>query len=79
MSQSTATARPAYDTAPIEVPHAVRIRVLGAVLIGIFLAALDQMVVGTALPKIVTDLGGNQLYTWAVTAYLVTATISGPL
>jgi EmrB/QacA subfamily drug resistance transporter len=79
MSQSTATARPAYDRAPIEVPHAVRIRVLGAVLIGIFLAALDQMVVGTALPKIVTDLGGNQLYTWAVTAYLLTATISGPL
>jgi EmrB/QacA subfamily drug resistance transporter len=54
-------------------------RVLGAVMIGVFLAALDQTVVGTALPKIITDLGGNDLYTWAFTAYLLTSTISGPL
>ena len=54
-------------------------RVLGAVMIGIFLAALDQTVVGTALPTIITDLGGNDLYTWAFTAYLLTSTISGPL
>jgi EmrB/QacA subfamily drug resistance transporter len=54
-------------------------RVLGAVMVGVFLAALDQTVVGTALPRIITDLGGNDLYTWAFTAYLLTATISGPL
>ena len=42
-------------------------------------SALDQTVVGTALPTIITDLGGNGLYTWAFTAYLLTATISGPL
>jgi EmrB/QacA subfamily drug resistance transporter len=54
-------------------------RVLGAVMVGVFLAALDQTVVGTALPRIITDLGGNSLYTWAFTAYLLTATISGPL
>jgi EmrB/QacA subfamily drug resistance transporter len=54
-------------------------RVLGAVMVGVFLAALDQTVVGTALPRIITDLGGNNLYTWAFTAYLLTATISGPL
>jgi EmrB/QacA subfamily drug resistance transporter len=54
-------------------------RVLGAVMVGVFLAALDQTVVGTALPRIITDLGGNELYTWAFTAYLLTATISGPL
>ena len=45
----------------------------------VFLSALDQTVVGTALPTIITDLGGNGLYTWAITAYLLTATISGPL
>ena len=67
------------DRAPIELPHPVRMRVLGAVMIGIFLAALDQTVVGTALPRIITDLGGNNLYTWAFTAYLLTSTISGPL
>ena len=60
-------------------PHPVRMRVLGAVMVGVFLAALDQTVVGTALPRIITDLGGNNLYTWAFTAYLLTSTISGPL
>jgi EmrB/QacA subfamily drug resistance transporter len=54
-------------------------RVLAMVMIGVFLAALDQTVVGTALPRIITDLGGNELYTWAFTAYLLTSTISGPL
>ena len=53
--------------------------ILGAVMVGVFLAALDQTVVGTALPRIITDLGGNSLYTWAFTAYLLTSTISGPL
>ncbi len=67
------------DRAPIELPHPVRMRVLGAVMVGVFLAALDQTVVGTALPRIITDLGGNDLYTWAFTAYLLTSTISGPL
>src|SRR5947209_19124724 len=53
--------------------------VLGAVLLALFLAALDQNVVGTALPRIVTDLGGNELYTWVVTAYLLTSTVTVPL
>ena len=57
----------------------VRMRILGAVMVGIFLAALDQTVVGTALPRIVTELNGNELYTWVITAYLLTSTISGPL
>jgi len=67
------------DRPPVVLPHPVRMRVLGAVMIGVFLAALDQTVVGTALPRIITDLGGNDLYTWAFTAYLLTSTISGPL
>jgi len=57
----------------------VRLEILGAVLLGIFLAALDQTIVGTALPRIVTDLQGNDVYVWAFTAYLLTATVSGPL
>jgi EmrB/QacA subfamily drug resistance transporter len=44
-----------------------------------FLSALDQTVVGTALPRIVTDLAGNELYVWVVTIYLLTATVSGPI
>lgn len=69
----------AFDRAPIELPHRVRMEILGAVLLGILLAALDQTIVGTALPRIVTDLKGNDVYTWAFTGYLLTATASGPI
>jgi EmrB/QacA subfamily drug resistance transporter len=55
-----------------------KLEILGAVLLGLFLGALDQTVVGTALPRIVTDLGGNDLYTWVVTIYLLTSTITVP-
>src|ERR1700704_2466496 len=55
-----------------------KIEILFAILLALFLGALDQTIVGTALPKIVTDLGGNDLYTWVVTIYLLTSTISVP-
>ena len=82
MTAATAHAvdsRDLHDRAPIQLPHRERMEILFAVLAGIFLAALDQTVVGTALPRIVTDLHGNDVYTWAFTSYLVTATVSGPL
>ena len=69
----------ANDRAPIELPQRERVEILIAVLAGIFLAALDQTVVGTALPHIVSDLRGNDVYIWPFTSYLVTATVSGPL
>lgn len=50
-----------------------------AVLGGMFLAMLDQTIVGTALPQITTELGGADLYTWVVTAYLLTSTVTVPL
>jgi len=56
-----------------------RFAVLGAVLLALFLAALDQTVVGTALPRIVTDLHGDNLYTWVVTSYLLTSTVTVPI
>src|SRR4029077_5412628 len=56
------------DRAPVELPQRARLEILGAVMVGIFLAALDQTVVGTALPRIVTELRGNDLYTWVFTA-----------
>jgi EmrB/QacA subfamily drug resistance transporter len=52
---------------------------IAAVMSGLLLAMLDQTVVGTALPRIVGDLGGSQLYIWLVTAYLVPATVSLPI
>jgi EmrB/QacA subfamily drug resistance transporter len=56
-----------------------KFEILGAILLALFLFALDQTVVGTALPIIVTDLDGQNLYTWAFTIYLLTSTISGPI
>ena len=50
-----------------------------AVLLGLFLSALDQTIVGVALPRIVSDLKGSDLYTWVVTAYLLTSTITVPI
>ena len=80
MSASQAQAVPTFgDVAPVQLPQPIRLRILFAVMVGIFLAALDQFVVGTALPVIVTDLKGNNVYTWVFTAYLLTATISGPI
>ena len=53
--------------------------VIGALMLGMFLAALDQTVVSTALPTIVGDLNGASHLTWVVTAYLLASTVSTPL
>ena len=50
-----------------------------ALMLVLLLAALDQTIVSTALPTIVGDLGGISHLSWVVTAYLLTATVSGPL
>jgi EmrB/QacA subfamily drug resistance transporter len=65
--------------ADIELSPQAKLQILGAILLALFLFALDQTVVGTALPRIITDLNGNDLYTWVVTVYLLTSTISGPI
>jgi EmrB/QacA subfamily drug resistance transporter len=52
--------------------------VLFAVMLGLFLGALDQTIVGPALPTIVTQLSGNDYYVWAITIYLLTSTITVP-
>ena len=69
----------AADGAPIQIDHRARLEILAAILLTMFLSALDQTVVGTALPRIVTDLSGNQLYVWVVTVYLLAATVTGPI
>ncbi|MCY7416954.1 MAG: MFS transporter [Chloroflexi bacterium] len=62
----------------LDLPHRRKMQILFAVLLGMFLSALDQTIVGTALPRITGDLhGSNELYTWVVTIYLLTSTITG--
>jgi EmrB/QacA subfamily drug resistance transporter len=72
-------AKSAWDIARIDLPHRERLEILAVVLLGMFLSALDNTIVGTALPTIVTELNGNDVYIWPFTAYLLTATISGPI
>jgi EmrB/QacA subfamily drug resistance transporter len=55
-----------------------KLEVLFAVMLGLFLGALDQTIVGPALPTIVTQLSGNDYYVWSVTIYLLTSTITVP-
>jgi EmrB/QacA subfamily drug resistance transporter len=58
--------------------HRAKLEILFAVMLGLFLGALDQTIVGPALPTIVTQLSGNDYYVWAVTIYLLTSTITVP-
>ncbi len=50
--------------------------VFGTIVLGMLLAALDQTIVGTALPTIVSDLGGAEHMSWVVTSYLLAETVS---
>ena len=52
---------------------------LGGVMLAMFLGSLDQTVVGTAMPRIIADLGGFDRYTWVTTAYLMTSTSVMPI
>ncbi|MET9435113.1 MFS transporter [Streptomyces sp. NPDC006551] len=63
---------PAHD------PRRVRLVFFGLML-ALLLAALEQMIVATALPKIVGELQGLDRMSWAITAYLLTATIGLPV
>ncbi|MEO3743640.1 MDR family MFS transporter [Plantactinospora sp. B5E13] len=56
----------------------IRLLMVG-LMTGMLLAALDQTIVGTALPTIVGELGGINHYSWVVTAYLLASTASTPL
>ncbi|MEU9378263.1 MDR family MFS transporter [Streptomyces sp. NPDC048255] len=50
--------------------------IFGTIMLGVLLAALDQTIVGTALPTIVADLGGGDHMSWVVTAYLLAETVA---
>jgi EmrB/QacA subfamily drug resistance transporter len=52
---------------------------LAGLMLAQFLASLDQTIVGTALPKIVADLSGFTKFTWVVTSYMITSTVTIPI
>jgi EmrB/QacA subfamily drug resistance transporter len=61
------------------VRHTHRPLTVVALLMGLFLAAMEMTVVSTAMPTAVGDLGGLHLYAWAFSAYMLTATLSVPI
>src|SRR6476661_2339961 len=66
------------DDPALGLPIREKMEILFAVMLGLFLGALDQTIVGPALPTIVTQLHGNDVYNWVVISYLLTSTISVP-
>ena len=64
---------------PPETSDKTRVLVLIAALSAVFLGALDALIIGAAMPTIVADLGGLELYSWVFSAYMLTRTISLPL
>ncbi|GII25820.1 MFS transporter [Planosporangium mesophilum] len=63
----------------VQLSHRQILSVLSGLMLGMFLAALDQTIVATAIRTIGDDLQGLSLQAWVTTAYLITATISTPL
>ena len=53
--------------------------ILFGVLLGLFLSALDQTIVGTAMPRIISELQGLNLYAWVTTSYLLASTVMVPI
>ncbi|HWT55722.1 MAG TPA: MDR family MFS transporter [Candidatus Microsaccharimonas sp.] len=64
---------------PEERSHAEIMVIIGALILAMLLAALDQTIVSTALPRIASDLHGLSKYSWVATAYLLTSAVSTPL
>jgi len=74
------TAQNAADGgAVVALTHRQILLVFSGLMLGMFLAALDQTILGTALPTIVNSLHGLNHISWVITAYLLTSTISTPL
>ena len=76
---TTGPVQPAEAPGPTYLSHRQIIIVLFGVMAGMLLFALDQGIVGTALPRIVSELGGLDKLSWVVTAYLLTSTATTPL
>jgi EmrB/QacA subfamily drug resistance transporter len=66
-------------TPVLDLSHRRVLIIIGALMLGMFLAALDQTIVSTALPTIVADLHGASHLAWVIVAYLLAATVSTPL
>src|SRR5437773_12522607 len=72
------------EASVVDQPHVILSRrrrwaVTAGVMLGMFLAALEATVVGTAMPTVIATLGGLDRYSWVFSAYLLTSTVSVPV
>lgn len=67
------------DPAPASVPKTHRPLTVVALMLAIFMAAMEVTVVSTAMPTVVGDLGGVGLYAWVFAAYVLSSTVGVPI
>ncbi|HJQ06081.1 MAG TPA: MDR family MFS transporter [Nocardioides sp.] len=79
MSTAPANSATATEDHSGEYSHAQILTILSGLLLGMFLAALDQTIVSTSIRTIADDLKGLNLQAWATTSYLITSTIATPI
>jgi EmrB/QacA subfamily drug resistance transporter len=70
---------PSSEPATARFTHRETVIILIGLMLGMFLAALDQTIVATALPRISSDLRGIEHLSWVVSAYLLTSTAATPI
>ena len=76
---SAVSAVSAAEDPALGLDRRTKMEILFAIMLGLFLGALDQTIVGPVLPKIATELNGADLYTWVVASYLLTSTATVPI
>jgi len=64
---------------PRSIPRRQVVITMTGVMLAMFLSSLDQTIVGTAMPRIISDLGGFSHYTWVTTAYIITSAVVIPI
>ncbi len=79
MTQQSTSADTSAESTFTPPTHREILTILGGLMLGMFMAALDQTIVATSIRTIGDDLHGLSLQAWVTTAYLLTATISTPL
>jgi EmrB/QacA subfamily drug resistance transporter len=79
MSAAPSPGRPTAAASSVTFTHRQIMIIFAGLMSGMFLAALDQTIVTTAIRTIADDLNGLSLQAWATTAYLITSTIATPL
>src|SRR5215470_18000828 len=79
MSSTLAASPRPMPTGYHELPRDRLILTIGGLMITLLLSALDQTIVGTAMPRIIAELQGFDHYAWVTTAYLLTSTAVVPI